>query len=567
MRRLIRQLASGAIAWSCIGQPASAQKGEPWSGGIFYLFYTATDTRFMVRGPIVNSVRDIAVDEIFKFDTLPSIMAESRPESPIMLGVHWVGYRVAMYETDVQSLSKTYHSLRMADTADGAVIALGITPANVADYRYHVVVDDSVELVPWSPVPLRQNYGAVRPYGWLGRYYLPGKTVLVEARNRRHYGIREGVLLDWKPLARPRVTQIVAVNPSGAYWNLNSDKGNRYATRFDPSTGLPRSLRFPADSVDNFLITMEPHPTVLYRVAVIHNADTTTLDWSYLSDRLTLENRYFANPGSYAVIIQVRGPWGLDDTVHGIRMNFEVLPRPEKKVPLKAAALAFLALGSVASFFLVRNRRTLRRTERDRQRASMRLKAIRSQLNPHFMVNALTSIQQLVSRNDIAQANRYLGTFAGLTRRILMTGEDERISLQDESALLNDYLEMEQLRFGFRFTIEHDPDLDTANIEIPVMLLQPFVENAVKHGVSDRGAEGFIRVVFARRENDVLLTVTDNGSGFDTAARPPSHAYGLRLARERVELVNKLHRDALAGLDIESDTKGTTVRITLIEWL
>lgn len=581
MRRWLRRGIDCLILFCGGFSPASAQKSSHlWPGGIFYVYFTATDTRFMVRQPVVFSVRDDSVDDFVKYNTLPSTFTQWQPESPIMLGVHWTGYRVDPYATDVQSLTKTYHSYRMVDTSDGEVIALGITPANAADYRYHVVADDSLEIVPWSPVRLERRYGAKWPYGALGRYYLPGRTVLVEVADRKNYGIREGVLLDWKPLTTPHVTQVVAVSPSDRYWNLHSDKGEHYASRFDASSGLPLNLKFHLDSVDNFAFTMAPHPTVWYKIAIIHDRDTAVLDWGFLGERYTLESRYFAKPGWYTLVMQVRGDWALNDTRHGIRMDFEVLPRPQKEVPLKAAVIGLLAVGSIASVLLLRNRRMLKRTLRDRQLAGLRLKAIRSQLNPHFMVNALTSIQQLVSRNDIAGANRYLGTFAGLTRRVLMTGEEDRISLDDEAALLKDYLEMEQLRFGFGYAIDAAPDLDAANIEVPVMLLQPFVENAVKHGVSGKGSDGFIRVAFSRRRNDLLLTVTDNGRGFDPAThrqppathrpsppgpRPP--AYGLRLAHERIGLFNKLYRDAPADLDIDSDTNGTTVRITLKQWL
>ena len=160
-----------------------------------------------------------------------------------------------------------------------------------------------------------------------------------------------------------------------------------------------------------------------------------------------------------------------------------------------------------------RDKKRLAEKEQQKNTAKLQLNSIRSQLNPHFLFNALAGIQNLMNRNEIDKANKYLSKFARLTRNVL--DDKELISLSQEKTLLDDYLQMEQLRFGFEYEINYSEDLDLANIEIPSMLLQPFVENAVKHGISQKATDGKVMITFSRQANDLLLTVSDNGNGFD----------------------------------------------------
>src|SRR5690606_30845516 len=109
------------------------------------------------------------------------------------------------------------------------------------------------------------------------------------------------------------------------------------------------------------------------------------------------------------------------------------------------------------------------------------------------------------------------------------------------------------------------PDLNLENIEIPTMLLQPFVENAVKHGIADSGSEGKIEIDFMTQSSNLTLKIKDNGKGFDS-----SNSYdglGLKLSKNRMALLNTIYKSKPFVLDIQSDTKGTTVTITLSQWL
>ena len=195
--------------------------------------------------------------------------------------------------------------------------------------------------------------------------------------------------------------------------------------------------------------------------------------------------------------------------------------------------------------------------------AKLQLNSIRSQLNPHFLFNALSGIQNLMNKNEIDNANNYLSKFARLTRNVL--DDKELISLSQEKTLLDDYLQMEQLRFGFKYEINCLEMLDLDNIEIPSMLLQPFVENAVKHGISQKANDGKIIITFIKQANDLVLTVTDNGNGFDTEKK--NNGLGLQLSESRVELLNSIYKENRFILAIKSTTKGTKISLSLSDWI
>ncbi len=210
-----------------------------------------------------------------------------------------------------------------------------------------------------------------------------------------------------------------------------------------------------------------------------------------------------------------------------------------------------------------RNKKKLIEKDQEGSMIKLQLNSIRSQLNPHFLFNALSGIQNLINKNEIDSANKYLSKFARLTRSVLK--DNERISLSQEKSLLDDYLQMEQLRFGFQYTINHSGNLDLTNIEIPSMLLQPFVENAVKHGMAQRTTAGKIMIEFIKQADNLVLTVADNGNGFDKGKK--HNGLGLQLSDSRLALLNKVYKENRFILVIESTTNGTKICLTLTDWL
>ncbi len=146
---------------------------------------------------------------------------------------------------------------------------------------------------------------------------------------------------------------------------------------------------------------------------------------------------------------------------------------------------------------------------------SSKLTAIQSQMNPHFLFNALNSIQDLVLKKEIESSYTYISTFSDLVRRTLCYIEKEYIDFEEEIKLLELYLSLEKLRFKdqLNYTINF-PEMD--NIKIPPMLVQPFVENALVHGLMHKTGDKKLNINFELKEN-LICTVTDNGIGITKA--------------------------------------------------
>ncbi|TCD12938.1 sensor histidine kinase [Pedobacter frigidisoli] len=227
------------------------------------------------------------------------------------------------------------------------------------------------------------------------------------------------------------------------------------------------------------------------------------------------------------------------------------------------ALLLGAIFGAAVTYIKRKASKKLAQQSKQKEIAQLQLNSVRSQLNPHFLFNALAGIQNLMNKNEIDNANRYLSKFARLTRNVL--DSKELISLTKEKTLLDDYLQMEQLRFGFQYNLSASSDLDTENIEIPSMLLQPFVENAVKHGIAEKGKDGKITVSFEKQTSNLILSIQDNGKGFDTTQT--YNGLGLALSKNRISLLNTIYKNTPFVLDIQSNTNGTAVTITLTEWL
>jgi len=160
------------------------------------------------------------------------------------------------------------------------------------------------------------------------------------------------------------------------------------------------------------------------------------------------------------------------------------------------------------------------RTEANKKFAQLELQALQAQMNPHFVFNALSSIQYYILNNDIEAANDYLSRFSRLMRLFLESSRNKYISVHEESELLDYYITLEQLRFKNRFTFQISIEDDVPHeLEIPAMLIQPFVENAINHGlVYSKNNEGYLRIHFCLKDDYVLCTIEDNGIGRAKAA-------------------------------------------------
>lgn len=515
-------------------------------------------------------VSDTAVYRIFeRLQETPD--ERYTPKSPVMLGIKLNPALVHYYGGLVQSVSQYYQTFTIGDSSAAELVALGINPANAEEYRYRVVENDSLEIVPWSPIPsLEKRYGARQPFGFLGSFRAPGRRLLVEVTHRKNYSIREGVILDWRKNFKPVLEQIIITGP-GNYYNLRSGALNRgYATRFGHD-GMPLGFKFPSDSVLSITLQFKKPETLVHAVYLIRQqnsrTDTSKLGFVDQYGSFRLSNSYFRQPGRYELIIKKQEKIPRWDDAQMLRLTFDVLPPAVSAITWKKllpyAGLLLLLFWGYREY----SRRKLRAEQQEKKALELRLKSLRSRLNPHFMFNALSSVQNLMNKSELLEANRYLSRFAGLTRAVLNATEQEMISLQEELAITEDYLLMEQLRFGFRYTLNVRDEIPLSTTDVPAMLLQPFLENAVKHGVAGMREQGLVRVDVERAGDTLRLSVTDNGPGFDAAAGRKTGSIGIRLSEERIAVLNQVYKNETIRLSITSEPGRTEVLLTFNHWM
>jgi tetratricopeptide (TPR) repeat protein len=201
-------------------------------------------------------------------------------------------------------------------------------------------------------------------------------------------------------------------------------------------------------------------------------------------------------------------------------------------------------LSIVIAFLIVRQERLHTR----QQTLELEQKLLRTQMNPHFIFNVFNSIQSYIYKKDSINAGVYMSRFAELTRMILENSRHNYISLEQEIKGLEHYLQLQQLRFEdrFEYSIETGPQIDTASIAIPPMLAQPFIENALEHGIRDyQGTKGRIAVRFYLEENNLVMEIEDNGIGIEKSKAQKQQAdsqhksLATTITAERILVLNR----------------------------
>jgi len=222
------------------------------------------------------------------------------------------------------------------------------------------------------------------------------------------------------------------------------------------------------------------------------------------------------------------------------------------------------------------NEEKLKRSNLERDLRISELKALKAQLNPHFIFNALNSIQDYIILNKKELASDYLGMFADLIRTYLNHSQEGSIALDEEIEALKLYLELEAVRFDHQldFSFEVEAGLDIYNLEIPTMLVQPYVENAIKHGLFYKTDNRKLEVLFKAHSKDVILAIVrDNGIGREASAlqnkrRKANHkSFATSANQTRLELLNYGREQQIKAeiIDLKKDGKaiGTEVHILI----
>ncbi len=234
-----------------------------------------------------------------------------------------------------------------------------------------------------------------------------------------------------------------------------------------------------------------------------------------------------------------------------------------------------LWMGAVITFFVVVVVFLILRQQRLKSRnkeVMLQQKLLRSQMNPHFIFNSLGAIQNFMYQNENKKASFYLGSFSSLMRSILIHSREELILLDEEIKTLTNYLELQKMRIGFNFGVSCSNDIDDEFTLIPPMLIQPFVENAIKHGVVDMGDEGRIEVAFSKSAGNLKIVIDDNGVGINSSDKSSNNdghkSLALEIFKERILLLSyNNRRQVVYNIIDKSETNlkksGTTVIIEL----
>jgi hypothetical protein len=287
-------------------------------------------------------------------------------------------------------------------------------------------------------------------------------------------------------------------------------------------------------------------------------------------------------PGHYKFCLKVRnkdGIWSTHITTFPI-----VIQPPFWRTPWFMVLLSGLIAGIIYAAYRLRawqiRKEERMKAEFNKRLAEVEMAALRSQMNPHFLFNCLNSINRFIQRNEPDAASVYLTKFSRLIRLVLDNSRSNLVTLRDEMEALRLYMELESMRFvdRFKYKILIAPTLDTTAVEVPPMIIQPYVENAIWHGLMHKeckvGEECYLEVRVFIADKALVVEVEDNGIGREAARALKSKSatahksHGMTVTAERIQMINQIYQTE-ASIEIEDlltpegKPAGTRVKMTL----
>lgn len=244
---------------------------------------------------------------------------------------------------------------------------------------------------------------------------------------------------------------------------------------------------------------------------------------------------------------------------------FEVTSKRQKWI-IYTLLMGIFLLASTAFFFY--------RSNKQQQLANnlLALKSLRTQMNPHFIFNALNSVNNFIAKSDERSANRFLSDFSVLMRSVLENSEEDFIPLSKELELLELYVKLEHSRFSdkFDYQIDVDSSIDIEAFQIPPMLLQPYVENAIWHGLRYKKTKGFLKIQMNSLGGDTLtIEIVDNGIGrkksaqLKTQNQKKQKSKGMGNIKKRLEILNGMYKNKIEVNVTDYDENGTGTKVSL----
>ncbi len=459
------------------------------------------------------------------------------------------------------NLSDNSRKLYTYDSADVYFLAVGIYPDNTAEYEYEILLNGKNVIVPWKTIDKFTNFKLndfKKGFGFLGGYKTKWDNFIkVELRKKATGKILSSTVVYWKQI-KPVIASIFLSKDLNNFLKILKrpwDKSIKYDT-------FPANLSLqPNESNIIFYLSADIYKKEALEYSLIKNEDVLS-DWKkndFDNNFIWLQNLSY---GNYTLKMR------FTKQRHNVTSyQFQIKPFWYQTIIFKIVSgivIAGIVCLIILLFRFSNQKKRLVAERQKKEKTETDLNAIRAQLNPHFVFNSLSSIQGLINKNEISNANKYLSDFANLMRDTLNRSNKNQNSLSDEIKILENYLQLEQLRFHFSYTIEIDKSLNSSEIEIPTLFLQPLVENAVKHGVSALQKEGAIKIFFTRKSKNLLASIVDNGKGFDS--NNSVDGYGLKLTKERIALINGLSKTQSIHMSIQS-VERTEVLLTFQNWL
>ena len=231
---------------------------------------------------------------------------------------------------------------------------------------------------------------------------------------------------------------------------------------------------------------------------------------------------------------------------------------------------SILILGAITSFLFYKRRRDAEEQRNEAvfkaEVAETEMKALRSQMNPHFIFNSLNSISDYILKNNMVAADNYLAKFAKVMRIILENSEKKEVSLYDDLKGLELYMQLEALRLNNKFTYEIHvaENIDQENTLIPPLILQPFVENSIWHGLSQKTGMGKILIKIKRQDEMLNCVVEDDGLGRNqtTNSVTTNKSLGMKITKARIDIINKI-KNSTAAIELKDLAEGMRVELRL----
>lgn len=464
------------------------------------------------------------------------------------------------------------------------VTAYGIDSSNKSMYRFRVLQNKTEVIVPWSgvkffsPVFMHYRYNVngteQTQMAYFGQFHAnTGNSITVEVKNLNVPDTTYSISAAWLK----RAPEIIATfTPETMKQFITVYK---YQWKYDRSGSDGPSYYgdIALSPVDSLLTIKQKfahneNSPFFYLNDKIKHADF--VEYNLVSDKDSsgwAANSFDTNviwlqqlkPGKYTLLLRYAFQ---RQTVSSF--SFIIIPAWYQTIWFKIVTGILSVLAMLSVYLMIKNRRQnikMKEQQTLNQVAQAEIKSIKSQFNPHFVFNALNSIQALITKDDIESAHTYLNDFSLLLRNSLTENEKELISLTKDINLIDNYLKLEQLRFGFHYRISVDEKINKDTIEVPVLLLQPVIENAIKHGISSLYESGLLEIDYNTNGNDIIVVITDNGKGYNNSN--PGRGRGLKLTNDRVALLNKLLKEQSVHWQISNTGSGTQVIFIFKNWL